>query len=301
MNVFETKLGAFSVIGKEGSSVGDAGIAQKLWKDANGHFPEIADLAIRNQDEAIGHTWGLMSDLNHQLLPWEDHFSTGLYLASVEVQANAVAPEGWTKWDIPEREYMVIEIEDGKYMEAFHSGIYFHLYHRRFRLSGAVCDYTDIGTGKNYLYSPVEKTPAEIDPANTTDQIACCGIHCHYCFFSGCGCTGCMNQPNECSFGHYCDAGLCTNIRCAAKKGLNGCYECGELQGCTVGFYQEAPYGRVQAEFIRREGKQAFEAAIKEMVRDGYNYSKDLEEKPEDERLEFLYSFWRKSYGTKGT
>ena len=36
---------AFAVIGKEGSTLDGEGFIQKLWKDANDHFGEIAHLA----------------------------------------------------------------------------------------------------------------------------------------------------------------------------------------------------------------------------------------------------------------
>ena len=84
--------------------------------------------------------------------PTEDGFSKGLYLAGVECVDNAEAPDGWTKWIIPDYEYIVVENHKGMFEETIgqmnEDGI---------SLVGAVHDYTDPVTGKGYLYFPIRE------------------------------------------------------------------------------------------------------------------------------------------------
>ena len=93
-----------------------------------------------------------MSDISRSFKPWEDGFSKGLYLAGVECVDNAEAPDGWTKWIIPDYEYIVVENHKGVFEETIgqmnEDGI---------SLVGAVHDYTDPVTGKGYLYFPIRE------------------------------------------------------------------------------------------------------------------------------------------------
>ena len=104
---------SFVVIGKEGSTLDGEGFIQKLWDDANSHFGEVAHLAKKDANGGIVGIWGAMSDISRSFKPWEDGFSKGLYLAGVECVDNAEAPDGWTKWIIPEYEYIVVENHKG--------------------------------------------------------------------------------------------------------------------------------------------------------------------------------------------
>ena len=100
---------SFVVFGKEGSTLDGEGFIQKLWDDANSHFGEVAHLAKKDANGGIVGIWGAMSDIYRSFKPWEDGFSKGLYLAGVECVDNAEAPEGWTKWIIPDYEYMLLK------------------------------------------------------------------------------------------------------------------------------------------------------------------------------------------------
>jgi len=86
-------MDAFSVIGKEGASQEGEGFVQKLWQDTNSHFDEIAHLAKRSEEGLAGF-WGLMTGPKREFEPWEDNFTKGLYLAGVETEDNALAPQG---------------------------------------------------------------------------------------------------------------------------------------------------------------------------------------------------------------
>ena len=141
---------AFSVIGREGSTEDGSDFVSRLWKDANEHFSEIAPLVLYKDGIPQGF-WGLMSDFSRSLKPWEDDFSKGLYLAGAECRSGAAA-EGWTRWDMPAERYLKLECGSGY---PFREGLAL-LETLGLRLSGAVLDFTDPKTGKNYLYYPIQ-------------------------------------------------------------------------------------------------------------------------------------------------
>lgn len=143
---------AFVVIGKEGSTLDGKGFIQRLWLDANSHFEEVQHLAKRDKIGHIIGIWGAMSDFSHSFNPWED-FNKGLYLAGVECNDDAQAPDGWTKWIIPSYEYIYIECEDD---DTFSKTIRY-LKDNNISLVGAVHDFTCPQTGKNYMFFPIKK------------------------------------------------------------------------------------------------------------------------------------------------
>lgn len=144
---------SFAVIGKEGSSTDGPGFVQTLWTDANAHFAEVAQLAKKDENGNLVGIWGAMSDFSRSFHPWEDGFSKGLYLAGVECWDDAEPPEGWTKWIIPGYEYLRVECDhDGVFPEMIA-----YLQENHLTLAGAVHDFTDPKTGKNYMYFPIRK------------------------------------------------------------------------------------------------------------------------------------------------
>ena len=52
-----------------------------------------------------------MSDFTYSFKPWEENYTKGVYLAGVECDDDAAAPEGWTKWNIPGYEYLYVECD----------------------------------------------------------------------------------------------------------------------------------------------------------------------------------------------
>ena len=143
---------AFTVIGKEGSTLEEQGFIQKLWSDANSHFAEVSHLAKKDEQGNIVGIWGAMSDFSRSFHPWEDNFSKGLYLAGVECEDNAEAPKGWTKWRIPGYEYIYVECEK----ENTFSEVLDYMKANNITLAGAVHDFTCPETGKNYMFFPVK-------------------------------------------------------------------------------------------------------------------------------------------------
>lgn len=144
---------SFVVIGKEGSTLDGQGFIQKLWTDANSHFNEVQHLAKKDDSGNLLGIWGAMSDLSHSFNPWEDGFTKGLYLAGVECDNDAEAPDGWTKWVIPGYEYLYAECDSN---DTFPKMIEY-LKDNNLSLAGAVHDFTCPETGKNYMFFPIRK------------------------------------------------------------------------------------------------------------------------------------------------
>ncbi len=152
MKIETCKKESFVVIGKEGSTTDGAGFIQKLWDEANSHFGEIAHLAKKDEDGNISGIWGAMSDFSRSFQPWEG-FQKGLYLAGVECNEDAKAPDGWTKWVIPGYEYIYVEREnDNTFSEVIQ-----YMKGNGIALAGAVHDFTCPQTGKGYMFFPIRK------------------------------------------------------------------------------------------------------------------------------------------------
>ena len=143
---------AFSVIGKEGSTGDGAGFIQKLWECANANFSEIASLVKTDETGAPVGVWGAMTDFSHSFKPWENGFSEGKYLAGAEVREDAQPPEGWTKWTVPGFVYLKAENEENLFPNMLSC-----IHENGLTLVGAVHDFTDVKTGKNYMYFPIER------------------------------------------------------------------------------------------------------------------------------------------------
>ena len=143
---------AFVVIGKVGSTLDGEGFIQKLWDNANSHFNEVAHLAKKDANGNLVGIWGAMSDMSHSFKPWEDGFRKGLYLTGVECVDHAEAPDGWTKWIIPGYQYIVVENHNGVFEDTIGQ-----MKEEGIPLVGAVHDYTDPATGKNYMYFPIRE------------------------------------------------------------------------------------------------------------------------------------------------
>lgn len=144
---------SFAVIGKEGSTGDGEGFIQCLWSAANSHFSEVSQLAKTDECGNPVGFWGAMSDHSRSFKPWEDGFTKGLYLAGVECDPAAPAPEGWTKWVIPGFEYIYVECDTGTVF----ADMIRYLNEQGIPLAGAVHDFTYPKTGKNYIFFPIRK------------------------------------------------------------------------------------------------------------------------------------------------
>lgn len=152
--VFEViKKPAFSVIGKEGSTNDGEDFIARLWENANSHFGEIEELAKRDENGCFAGFWGAMTDFSRSFMSWENGFSEGLYLAGAECCNDAIAPNGWTRWNIPGFNYIKMECEDEN---TFANGLAY-INENSLTLAGAVHDFIDPADGKNYMMFPIKK------------------------------------------------------------------------------------------------------------------------------------------------
>lgn len=78
----------------------------------------------------------------------------------MECTDDAEAPQGWTKWTIPGYEYLVVENQNGAFQKTIGQ-----MKEEGISLAGAVHEYTDPATGKDYLYFPIRK----IDEAKNSE------------------------------------------------------------------------------------------------------------------------------------
>ena len=149
-------LPKIAIIGKEGLCTKEKNVVQELWRQANSNFSEIAELGMKNADGSFVGFWGAMSDETRSFLPWTDGFSRGLYLAGLEVNEDAPVPEGWVKWVLPARKYLVAELTPESYAETFRNVIHCLIPELGLKLAGAACDFTEPASGQNKLFFPVE-------------------------------------------------------------------------------------------------------------------------------------------------
>ena len=152
MKIERISKDAFTVIGKEGSTLDGEGFVQRLWQEANAHFDEIADLAVRDGSGNLAGIWGAMSDFSRSFRPW-DELSRGLYLAGAECRPDAEAPEGWVKWVLPASDYLKVEREN----EHTFSDMIGYMREKGLTLAGAVYDYSCPRTGKDYMLFPIRR------------------------------------------------------------------------------------------------------------------------------------------------
>ncbi len=113
----------------------------------------MSELAKRDGNGNFVGCWGAMSDFSLEFKPWENDFSEGLYLAGIECDDSASAPDGWTKWTLPAFRFVKIEC-DGKI--TFRDGLAL-LEQKGYSLAGAIQDFTDLVFGKDYICLPIER------------------------------------------------------------------------------------------------------------------------------------------------
>ncbi|MGI6509776.1 MAG: GyrI-like domain-containing protein [Erysipelotrichaceae bacterium] len=157
MQIEKVKKESFVVIGKEGSTSEGEKFILKLWNDFSDHFSEIEHLAKKDEEGKLLGFWGAMSDFSHSFKPWEKNFTQGYYLAGVECNDDAVAPEGWTKWVIPGYHYLRILTD----REEALLKVLDYLNFSNINLVGAIHDFTCPKTGKDYMYVPVKALKKE--------------------------------------------------------------------------------------------------------------------------------------------
>ena len=108
-----------------------------------------------------------------------------------------------------------------------------------------------------------------------TDTIAYCGLSCDHCFLME-WCGSCRTPYNACSFATCSPDGICPNAACCQQKGVDGCYECEDLDSCKKGFYsleKEVDAIKAMAKFIRKHGKKELFAVL-DRLHEKYDFQK---------------------------
>lgn len=134
------------------------------------------------------------------------------------------------------------------------------------------------GAEKNARMERGGRWKAEIVAAakKNTDMTAVCGFSCRHCFL-GEWCGGCRSAFCCCGYGTLFPGEKCPNVKCCEEKGLDGCYACEDLEGCTVGFYTPdndgAAASKAQAMFLRKYGKEAL-FRVHDRLHEQYDFQK---------------------------
>ena len=112
-----------------------------------------------------------------------------------------------------------------------------------------------------------------------TDPVACCGLSCNHCFLAE-WCGSCRTEYNTCSFATCYEDRRCPNVACCRAKGIDGCYDCEELEACEKGFYVPSNDGanaaKAQALYIRKYGKKEF-LKVQDRLHERYDFQKTQE------------------------
>lgn len=105
--VIRIQLPAFYVVGKEGSGLAmeSTSWVPPLWDLITKDFDQMEQKLLAEKVQEI-HFWGLMSDGENWLEPWQE---TGRYLAGVQVSDDQLPPRDWIRWEMPAMEYLVVK------------------------------------------------------------------------------------------------------------------------------------------------------------------------------------------------
>lgn len=282
-------LNAFCVIGRVGSTDDGPDIVQRLWRDANEHYGEVAGLAKKDATGQPVGFWGAMTRADMSFLPWEDDFTRGYYLAGVEAEAESCAPTGWKKWIVPGFEGWKVKAETP---DTFREVLDW-MRENSMELAAAVQDFTDPATGENYMLFPVKLNDSKrelLRPIKErTDPVAFCGFHCNHCFLTE-GCGNCRSDCDVCSFATLSRDNRCKNEKCCTEKGLYGCYDCPELEACRKGFFG-VPDGSIPKAcslFIRKYGAEEYSRVLDAAEEKGISMKEEYDAEQNFRLLESL-------------
>lgn len=155
MEVKFAKKKAFTVIGKLRSSFEGPSFIDNAWNEFNQGLNEVLKFAKKDEDGKLVGVWGAMSNLDQNFGIWENNYSEGLYLASIEVRDEAIAPLHWTRWRIPEFNYAYVKVENN-YSEVFKYVLGEFLPKNKLKLAGAVQEFYNPNEHMQlYLFFPV--------------------------------------------------------------------------------------------------------------------------------------------------
>ncbi len=114
MNIQTCTLEPFAVIGlvRENNGLYDTNTA--LWQELNRRGQALQELAKRDEDGDIMGAWGLLNNQTHNFRLTTKPGTKIFYMAGLEVEDEAAAPAGFTKWIAPGGEYLYAPVEENK-------------------------------------------------------------------------------------------------------------------------------------------------------------------------------------------
>lgn len=91
------------------------------------------------------------------------------------------------------------------------------------------------------------------------DPIGYCGHHCDYCPYTP-WCGGCRSDYSCCSFATLFPDGVCPNLGCAKERGLDGCFDCPQLESCQKGYFgaDDGYTAKAASLMIQKLGKEGY-------------------------------------------
>ena len=111
-----------------------------------------------------------------------------------------------------------------------------------------------------------------------------CGNHCAYCFFTEC--DGCKSNNPSCSYANLFDDKKCPNTVCCQGNGIEGCWQCGTVENCNVGFFSSGENdAKAYALYIKKYGTEKYTKTILELINKGYNYPKEFKDINDIEKI----------------
>ncbi|MBO2516417.1 MAG: hypothetical protein CW338_03955 [Clostridiales bacterium] len=131
--------------------------------------------------------------------------------------------------------------------------------------------------------------------------LAVCGLSCGENCFLGEWCGRCGSDYSCCSYAALCPEGKCPNLLCVREKGIEGCWDCPELDACQKGFYgiddrPAANLAKAGALFIRCFGRSAFSTMLHYILKEkGQRYNdffKFMEKKSAEELLAAMEAYY---------
>lgn len=140
-------------------SGGDPDAVEHLWETLRKRLSEADACAMREKDGSYVGFWGVMSGSRPETAfePWRNYYTAGYYLAGLEVYADRRVPEGWEKWLLPARTYLVSDVTPEDYDAVFLRHVNEVLPEMGLRLDGGVLDYIEPASGKTRLFFPVRE------------------------------------------------------------------------------------------------------------------------------------------------
>ena len=156
IEIKECHFEAFTVIGLVGDDSAGPGFIGKLWQDINTKGKSIMHLAKKDEDGQIMGAWGLMNDETLSFLPPGQKSAKTIYMAGIETEDNARPPKGFTKWVVPESDYLYAPAGQNK-LDTIKSILRYAGENEWVPASCAFDFMPPDSNGEKYLFLPVKK------------------------------------------------------------------------------------------------------------------------------------------------